>query len=170
MEDTGRMDIHDWDALSRKLLIATVAMLLYAGPASVVTLDKFLSEEFDWEGSSGLGEWWPFVIFIWLFAIPLILGIKYWDDDMQLSATWIGLFLMIALVPTLLGILNVIRIGAMLVMLPAVALPFQWLSLPSPGEDVAIIVSLVITWIVFAAFPLGALIVQVLQIRGAPDR
>ena len=162
------MDIHDWDALLRKLLLATIAMLLYAGPASAIALDNFLSEEFDWEGSSNFFAWLPFVVFVWLFTIPLILGIKYWDDDLQLSATWIGLFLGFGLIPSLLGILNVFRIGAALVILPALAFPFQWLDLPAPGGNAPFIISQVVTYMMFAAIPLGALVIQVLQLRESP--
>lgn len=71
----------------------------------------------------------------------------------------------------LFGFLYPYRLASMLVVLPALESPFRWIErdVPSPGIDVTVIVAQVVTYTLFFAVPLGALIVQLLQLRGTPS-
>lgn len=168
-----RWDIDDLDGWLRRALLLPIAAILYAGPASALALDRFLSEEFGRETSqSGLGAWLPWILVVWIAAVPIFLGFRYWDDSPTASAAWLGVFLGVALLPALAGFVFLYNLAAALVILPAIVVPFQWIDvdMPSARVDVATVAARVVTWTLFFVIPLGALIVQLLQLRGQPSR
>lgn len=162
--------IDNWDELFHRALLVPIAMIFYAGPASAFALDRFLSEELMDESSTSFDQWLPFVLGVWLVATPIILGFRYWDDNPEASAVWLGIFLGVALLPTLVGFVFVYRAASALVIFPALVFPFQWIDadVPSWATAAGVVVAHVVTFTLFFAIPLGALIVQVLQLRGSP--
>jgi hypothetical protein len=163
-------DIDDWDQLLHRALFVSIATMLYAGPASAIALDRFLGDEFqDKVSSSAFDEWLPLIVVVWLAAIPLVQGFRHWDENPEASVAWLGVFLGIALLPTLVGFVFVYRAASVLVILPALSFPFQWLDVPSPEMDLAVAFAQVVTYTLFFAVPLGALIVQLLQLRGSTN-
>lgn len=163
-------DIHDWDTLLHRALFVSIAALIYAGPASAIALRTFMHDEFQDDTPSSFDQWLPLILLVWLAAIPIVQAVRHWDDDPNASAAWLGGFLAIAILPALVGFLFVYRAASVLIVLPALALPFQWMDLPSPPIAVGAIVSQVVTYTLFFAVPLGALIVQLLQLRNPSDR
>lgn len=164
-------DIHDLDTMFHRALLAPIVTLLYSGPASAVALDRFLSDQFQDEvASTAFDEWLPLIVIVWFTAIPLIQAFRNWDDNPVASVIWLSAFLGIALLPGLVGLLFVYRAAAALVILPALSLPFQWMSLPSPGIDVAVVLAQALTFALFAAVPLGAMTVQLMQLRSSSSR
>ncbi len=164
--------IDDWDGFFHRALLVSIAMILYAGPASAIALNRFLREEFKVESStSAFDEWLLFIVVVWLAAIPLVQGFRHWEENPEGSAIWLGVFLGLALLPTMVGFVFVYRFVAMLVILPALSFPFQWIDMevPSPGIDLAVVFARIVTYTLFFAIPFGALIVQVLQLRGTPS-
>lgn len=162
-------DIHDWDMGLHRALFVSIGAMLYAGPASAIALNKFMRDEFQDEAQSAFDEWLPFIILVWLAAIPLVQAVRHWDDTPSRSAAWLGVFLGVTMLPALVGFLFVYRAASVLVVLPALALPFQWMDLPSPPMAMAVVLSQVVTFALFFAVPLGALVVQLLQLRESPS-
>lgn len=164
-------DIDDWDGLFHRALLVSIAMILYSGPASAFALDRFLSEELmDETSTTSFDQWLPFILGVWLVAIPIIQAFRYWDDNPEASAIWLGIFLGVALLPTLVGFVFVYRFASALVIFPALAFPFQWIDVDVSSSviEAGVVFAHVVTFTLFFAIPLGALIVQVLQLRGSP--
>lgn len=152
-----RSRIGEWDNLVRQLLLISVLVILFAGPAAAMGLDAIYDDEMF--GESTPWEWAPLVFIVWLFAVPIGLAYAKWEDNPITSASWLAVFLGILSMLSLVGI-PVVHMTSALVFGPALLLPFIWFDISGPPDDVAYWITKVCSFMILIGVPIVALLFQ----------
>lgn len=154
-----------WNSIMRQLLLISIFFIIYSGPAAAIGLTRFLDEEIF--GASSAGEWFWFVVVIWLFAIPFGVAYARWNDDRTATVISLGFFLGLLALFWVVDI-SIVRITSGLVVAPALWLPFSWMDgLGSPA--VLFWSARVCTFAIMIAIPMGALLFQIVQMNQRPE-
>lgn len=142
------------DSGLRTMVLICILVIIYAGPASAIGLEHIFDDDF-FESTSGT-DLMPWIGFVWLFSVPLVLAYRWWDTNPAGSTTALGVYVTVMLLLWMISR----SLGALVLGL-ALAAPSYLLTDADPDVDSFYYSAAVLSLFVCILIPISGIAFQI---------